>query len=229
MEGNPVDLTVYIDDNIDHDHTYFGNGCPNGWGTDGDAGSTTPCSTRIVQSSDDENQKNGTYYTFQAATSGAGSAIVTHNAIVPDTFCPLGWQLPYGGTGGDYYNKSKSWIYLFNVYNISFNDGSIDDVYKLKSFPLSYINSGILNWNNGMLYYLNKISSGTGLYWSSTSSNEAAFRLSSWTIAIRTGGTSRKYEGDALRCSLILAKLKSNHNQKLDERNMIWHPGNEPI
>ena len=213
MAGNPADLTVYADVDITHNHTYYGNGCPNGWGTDGDGGSTTPCSTRIVQSSDDENQKNGTYYTFQAASSGSGATIATQNTNIPDTFCPLGWQLPYGGTGGDYYNKSKSWHYLLSTYNIQFNDGSIDDANKLKSFPLSYINSGILNWNNGRLYYLNKISSGTGLYWSSTTwSNDSAFRLSSWTLAVRTGGTSRKNEGDALRCHFKVSILNLNHN-----------------
>ena len=143
-------MTVYADVDITHNHTYYGNGCPNGWGTDGDGGSTTPCSTRIVQSSDDENQKNGTYYTFQAASSGSGATIATQNTNIPDTFCPLGWQLPYGGTGGDYYDKSKSYKYLLDEYG--YMDSTEEGGYGAMSYPLSNNPGGRRNSTGGLRF-----------------------------------------------------------------------------
>ncbi|MBR2600733.1 hypothetical protein IKE07_01160 [Candidatus Saccharibacteria bacterium] len=148
MEGTDIQ-TGNKDTNSKHDHTYYGNGCPNTWGNDGDLGSNTACSTRIVQTDDTENQKNGTYYHNQAATLGEGDAMGTDNAITPDTFCPLGWQLPYGGTGGDYYNKSKSFNYLITLYGYS--SGEIGSK-KMRSYPISYVLSGRYYWVQAMLY-----------------------------------------------------------------------------
>ncbi|MBR2600722.1 hypothetical protein IKE07_01105, partial [Candidatus Saccharibacteria bacterium] len=73
MAGTPTDLTIYTDTDVTHSHTYIGNGCSGG------DGSITPCETRIVKTADDEDQKNGTYYNFQAGTSGAGAAVTTDN------------------------------------------------------------------------------------------------------------------------------------------------------
>ena len=198
MEGNPADLTIYTDTDTAHDHTYIGNGC-----SDGD-GSITPCESRIVQTADSEAQKNGTYYHFQAATSGTGGGVTTDKAIVPDTFCPLGWQLPYGGTGGDYDNKSRSWAKLFNTYSIAFSDGTTTDATKIKSYPFSYVYSGRYRWNKGLLYYQTR----SGNFWSSTvASNTDVHNLGTWSSAIKPDSTDNKTMGYALRYALIISVL----------------------
>ena len=194
MEGNPADLTIYKDGTTGYqlrDHTYYGNGCSGG------DGSATPCSTRIIQTADSENQKNGTYYHFQAATSGSGGAITTDNTNSSDTFCPLGWQLPYSGTGGDYYDKSKSWNYLFTTYGVAFDAGTTADATKIKSYPFSYVYSGNYNWITGRLYN----QSGNGGYWSSTVfSSTNAYYLYTWSSGVRPTSSYIKALGFTLRC-----------------------------
>ena len=195
MEGTDVE-TGNIDNNKDHDHTYYGNGCI---GTDSEGGSSVSCSTRIIPI-DNENQKNGTYYNFQAATSGTGGASTGNNANSPDTFCPLGWQLPYGGTGGDYYDKSRSWKYLLEKYNIDHDDGDITSSSKLQRYPLSYVLSGDYRWGNGRLYRQGQIAR----YWSSTVSSDefVAFFLNDWGSGLQIKSTQYKVFGFALRCVL---------------------------
>ena len=197
MAGTPADLTTYIDNDDSHDHSYYGNGCPNSWGADGSGGSQTPCTTRIVPTVNDGNQKNGTHYSFQAATSGSGYSLATENTNAPDTFCPLGWQMPYSGTGGDYYNKSRSWRYLFDAYSITYDSESVASVTKLKSYPISYVFSGYFGWYTGRLYNLNAY----GYHWSSTSTyNKHAFYLLVWSSTIKPSNLDRKAGGPTLRC-----------------------------
>ena len=209
----------YLDEDITHDRSYYGKGCSNGWGTDGEGGSQTPCADsdaggRYIKTADNETQKNGTLYDFQAATSGAGAALTASNTDSLDTFCPLGWQLPYSGTGGDYYNKSRSWNYLFTAYNIESNPGSTADATKVASYPFSYVYSGYYYWNKGRLYR----QTSTGYYWSSTNgSGVSVFLMSTWSGEVRRANVDSKLRGQAFRCSLILAKLKSNNNPKLAE------------
>ena len=198
MAGTPADLTEYIDGNVSHDHSYYGNGCPNDWGDGGKGGSITPCSTRILQTYDNESQKNGTFYVFQSATSGTGGAMSTNNTNSPDTFCPLGWQLPYSGKGGDYYDKSKSWWYLYNQYSITFNQGTRASYEQVSSYPLSYILPGFFHWNMGRLYVQGK----NGYYWSSTITNVSdAHRMNVWVQGLNVN-ESNIYKEDAqpLRC-----------------------------
>ena len=195
-------MTVYTDTNYGNDHSYYGRGCKNLWGTDGYSGSQTPCDDsdaggRYVTTADGETQKNGTYYNFQAATVGAGGAMDTDKTDSSYTFCPLGWQLPYSGTGGDYYNKSRSWNKLFTEYNIAFGDGTATDATKIKSYPFSYVYSGDYNWYTGRLYN----QSNDGNYWSSTAISSAdAYNLNTWSSVVRPAYTLNKAFGNALRC-----------------------------
>ena len=205
-------MTVYADSNVSHDHTYMGNGCKNGWGTSGEGGSQTPCPDsdaggRYVKTADNETQKNGTYYHFQAGTTGAGAAITTDNTNVPDTFCPLGWQLPYSGTGGDYYNKSRSWNYLFTTYSVAFDAGTAADATKIKSYPFSYVYSGYYDWYTGRLYS----QSNGGVYWSSTVvSSTNAYGLPTWSSGVRPANAYSKAHGVAVRCIWKLASGCNN-------------------
>ena len=197
-------VAPYKDGIATNDHTYFGNGCNNSWGTDGLGGSIAPCPDsnaggRIIRTADDEPLRNGTYYHFQAATSGTGGALSTQNTNAPDTFCPLGWQLPYSGTGGDYYNKSRSWRKLFDAYSITYNDGGSAQATKIKSYPFSYIYSGFYYWATGRLYAQNN----AGAYWSSTTiSNSAAYSLYTWSAVIQSSNTPGKAFGYTIRCAL---------------------------
>ena len=203
MEGTDISLS---DGNYFHDHTYYGNGCENEWGPGGSGGSTKACSTNKVNSFDNEEQRIGVYYDYQAATSGTGAAIATGNTDSPDTFCPLGWQLPYSGTGGDYYDKSRSWNYLFDTYGISYNPSGASEVAKVKSYPLSYVFSGIFFWIRGQL----SLQDSDGYYWSSTIvNNTSAYDHNTWATVIRPSSTYAKGGGMALRCVLcILASGK---------------------
>ena len=209
MEGSPADLTIYIDEKVNRDHTYYGNGCPNEWGGDGSGGSKTPCNYRILETSDHEDQEIGTYYHFQAATADTGgSTLDTNNTNATDSFCPLGWQLPYSGTGGDYYDKSKSFRKLLIDYSIEFNPPTSADIAKVMSYPLSYIKSGFFRWNFGLLYY----ASLNGFYWSPTVYDSSiSYRFSFDATNLAVANLVDKKSGQALRCVKFLASPHRRH------------------
>ena len=196
-------VAPYKDGALTNDHSYYGRGCKNGWGTDGEGGSQTPCPDsdaggRYVKTTDNETQKNGTYYNFQAATVGAGGAMATDKTDSSYTFCPLGWQLPYSGTGGDYDDKSRSWNHLFKSYGLHIGDGTATDATKVKSYPFSYVNSGNYYWGTGRLYN----QSNNGVYWSSTVvSSSDAYLLYTWSSVVRPADTNNKTGGFAVRCA----------------------------
>ena len=190
--------TKVVDDNAKHDRTYYGNGCPNVFDIEDYpdyGGSSVACSTNIIQTADTENQENGTYYNFHAATSGLGGDYTSNYRDTADTFCPLGWQLPYGGTGGDYYDKSRSVTYLFNTYTITADpQGSI----KARSYPISMIASGLYFWQNGQLY--NQGSAG-GLWTSTNENSNRAWLISIAITSVDPKNTDgNKVAGYALRC-----------------------------
>ena len=216
MEG--TDVSTGKDTSYTNDHTYYGNGCPNGWNSNPPyyGGSTVSCETRLVETADNEYQKNGTYYHFQAASVGSGAAINTDNTNSPDTFCPLGWQMPYSGTDGDYYDQSRSWKYLLESYNIINNVAGFT---KLQSFPLSFIPSGSYDFFAGVLYHQET----NGLFTSLTVKNlQSRYRLNFYSSGIRYNEINSKLNGYTVRCSLILATLKSNPNSKLAENNKVF-------
>ena len=190
VEGTP-DLTQYKTTDITRDVTYYGNGCPDNSDTN-----NHPCSSCLANTYlNVELQKNGTYYSGQAATVGTGSSITDIEADVPDTFCPLGWHLPYSGTDGDYYDKSKSWLYLFLRYNyLNDQSGSIG----ISTYPLDYVRSGILNLEKGYLAYLNSV----GQYWSSVihGGYHGVYRLNYWIGNYYEAQMVYMATGEAIRC-----------------------------
>ena len=208
-------LVQFKDVNVQHDHTYYGMGCSNSWGEEGLGGSDVPCTTRIVPTVDDGNQKNGVYYTFQASISGSGASVTSSNKNSPDTFCPLGWQLPYSGTGGDYYDKSRSWDYLFTAYSISFNTGATADATKIKSYPFSYVYPGYYDWATGRLYSLG---TSTGLWASTVNNSTGAYFMATWSTAVHSNLTTNRARGYTLRCIRFLA----SHHRRHGGRNISY-------
>ena len=205
-------MTDYIDSNVFHDHTYYGNGCSNGWGEGGYGGSDKSCSTRFTKTYNNETQIIGTYYSFQAATSGSGGAITTPNTNAPDTFCPLGWQMPYSGTGGDYYDKSRSWKVLTEEYEYG---DTPSGAAGLKSYPIDYVYSGNYFWNRGRLYALNN----NGYYWSSTIWNDSsAANLSTWADRVSIAASNHKALGINIRCIFIFSVPSSTARWKEIQR-----------
>ena len=210
MEGTSI--VPYQDNNAEHDHTYYGNGCT---GEAGDSASSKSCTSHIVQTKDGETQSIGTYYGFQASTAGAGATATDDNINISDTFCPLGWQLPYDGTGGDYYDKSKSWYYLLTEYSIPFNDGNASSAQKVKSYPFSYIFSGHFNLTNGYLYN----QSISGLYFSTTARGDYdAYRYVILPGKVRTLEISNKAYALAVRCASSVHRRHGGGNEYRTDR-----------
>ena len=199
-------LVQFKDENDEHDHTYYGMGCPNFWGQDGSTGSDIPCSTRIVQDGNGEDQRNGTYYSGQAGMTGSITDEAGTNYNSSDTFCPLGWQLPYGGTGGDYYNKSKSWKYLFTLYG---ENSSLPTGPTVQKYPHSIIGSGEYYWGTGRLY--NQLGTSGGHYLTLTygGQGKSMSRLSQWN-SISIDYVDVKL-GETVRYVLGICNLKALH------------------
>ena len=174
-------------------NVYYGLGCTNGWDTNIGApsygGSATSCSIRNVNTVDNETQSIGTYYTYHTSTLGSIGSSTEDNANAPDTFCPLGWQMPYGGTGGNYYDKSKSWKYLVEtIYQLSRTSGNV-----LQRYPFSIIRSG--GYVNGYLHFTN----GLGRLNTSTISSSAGYYLAMISGEYQISPVSRG-EAYPLRC-----------------------------
>ena len=204
-------LVQYAHDNELLDGSYFGMGCPNGWGPEGMDGSDIPCTAtgRIVKDGDDEDQKNGTYYNYQAATVGAGGAMTTINTNSPDTFCPLGWQLPYGGTDGEYYDKSRSYLFLYTTYNIAINNGDAQSARKIIQYPFSNIYGGYSYWKTGRLYEQNNFA----ILWTST--NAYGPTSAYWFVVGKTQdyvGSIQKQRGNNIRCDCGISILNQVAN-----------------
>ena len=186
MEGTDIQQ---IDTDNTHNHTYFGNG--------GNNQVTVAGPTNLTTTYDNEGQSIGTYYNFQAATSGTGATVSTANANSPDTFCPLGWQLPYSGKGGDYYDQSRSWNYLLATYGI---DTAIDDetqTQKFRSYPFSVIYAGNYNWETGTLAYFQVH---TLLHASTVSGVNGSYQMYAWEKKISANANNSKLYGNAVRC-----------------------------
>ena len=216
MEG--TDVKYGRDTSYVHDHTYYGNGCPNAWNSSDNVdkgGSPVACSTRLTTTLDDEIQENGTNYNYAAASAGTGPGLTEANAIVPDTFCPLGWQLPYSGTGGDYYDKSKSWRYLNTQYEYATTG---DEAHGMRSYPASYVLSGTYVTYIGDLFFLGNM----GQYWSNTLHSAGYFyglNLSPNTInRARDEIVSVAY---TLRCVLGISNLIALHGIRVHSL-VLW-------
>ena len=210
VEGTNVN---YIDKQQNTDHTYFGNGCSNPYGTDGDQGSTTACSSNLTSTGDSKVQSMGVYYNYQAAVSGSGPTTNVDNVNASDTFCPLGWQLPYGGSGGDYYNQSKSWRYLLTAYNYVISAGTMNnpDAPKVAKYPFSFIYGGSFSWAVGVLYQLGL----RGDYRDMTNRGASnAYSLLLGPTYMFSYDTGQKLHGRSIRCYRQLRRRHGGRNTR---------------
>ena len=210
MEG--TDVSGHNDSNVLNDHTYFGNGSTAGWTPPNQISGTT----NTTRTSDNEELLIGSYHNYQAATSGSGGSITTISEA-PDTFCPLGWQLPYGGTDGDYYDRSKSWNNLFRLYNIS-DDTS--GAVKFSSYPFSYIRSGMYYFWSSILIEQDYL----GRFWSIMNQNgDQASRIQLGETVFHQTGYDSKQAGVTLRCIKYLALLHRRHGGRRARRPYSFH------
>ena len=201
MEGTNI---YFPDTDRTHDHTYYGNGCPNRqdqtipdtWG-----GSEVACSTRLTQTYDGETQKIGTYYDGQAGSSGSGETVAEENANYPDTFCPLGWQLPYAGTGGDYYDKSKTWRFLYNTTYHYVSGAGIGNT--ISSYPFSEVYSGYMNGDVQRYFAMGS----TVLHYSSTKLRTAYYDFSLSTNGLNVSQGAGARDRHSLRCGFMVSIL----------------------
>ena len=182
-------MTPYADNNVLHDHVFIGNGCK--------TPSSITCSSRVEKTYDNEDQLIGVYYNFQAATSGTGGAMTEQYSNVPDTFCPLGWQMPYSGTGGDYYDISRSIKVLLDTYQI---DDNITGVHILRSYPFSIVYSGYFDGPEGSL-------NNKGVAFNMLSSiilNRIEFqRFSIYGETVNYLGMNNKNRAQTVRCRMV--------------------------
>ena len=186
MEGTNIS---FPNEQVNSVFTFYGNGCAIG------AGSKVACSTRLVSTYDGETQENGTLYSTVSAYTGYSTPGTTaDNSLSLDSFCPLGWQLPYSGTGGDYYDKSKSWKYLFETaYSLS---SDVAGSQSIRSYPLSYVPSGGYELRQGVSY----AQGGSTILWSLARKDGArSYRLNAGSSAYYLEFNSNGY-GYALRC-----------------------------
>ena len=212
MAGTPITNTDYI-----KSYTYYGNGCPNIWDSNNPpyyGGSQVSCSIRTVGPSNGEfeEQDIGTYYSYISAIADPDSLDYELNEVAPDSFCPLGWQMPYGGSGGDYYDKSKSWKYLLDTYNLSISEDGKYNGLVFRNYPFNIIMSGHFyggSWS-GLFRTTN-----AGIYWSNTSKAATnAFRIYVWYDKLTTLDESAKNGMNTVRCDRRISILKSSP----------WHP-----
>ncbi|MBR2601029.1 hypothetical protein IKE07_02760 [Candidatus Saccharibacteria bacterium] len=216
MEGNDIH---FPDSRIDVNKTAYINGCGHSyvddWPDDSHNGCGKAGSTRLITSRDNDTQKNGTLFDYYAATSGSGGdALSTINTNAPDTFCPLGWQMPYSGSGGDYYDKSKSWSFLFNAYHIENNSaGGI----KLNTYPLHVALSGLYMFNLGYAF----AQGGSGIYWTDTVyALSASYRMDFTMGNARPNSTHDKRLGYTIRCVRFLSSPHRRHGGRDEYRTI---------
>ncbi len=176
-------LANYKDTDRTHEHTYFGNGNYGGATTVGATYQTTTYN-------DGETQKIGTYYNFQAATIGTGASLTTSGSQAPESFCPVGWQLPTGNNQ----NVNKAFQKLLNSYNITNNSGGS---VAARKYPLSYLLSGYYRWSDGRLYSLGSY----GYWWFNTLEEGGnAYRLYIREVGINADANGNMNYGFPLRC-----------------------------
>ena len=198
-----TDISDKADGLVAHDHTYFGNGCP---GDDSQPESYESCSSKTEPTFDGETQNIGSYYNFQAATASSGVVLSEANTIAPDTFCPLGWQMPYSGTGGDYYDKSRSMKYLFETY------GLLDDQHSAEeylSYPFSNTRSGRIRFDVAGLRFV-----GTAGFFHpvTVAGGGNMYRIEVWRTNLRYNGPVPMIFGYTVRCNSKVSILILKHN-----------------
>ena len=207
VEGTNIS---FPNEQVNAEFTFYGNGCRIS------TGSKVACETRQVSTYDNETQNNGTMYSIASAfTRYSTPGTTTDNSNSPDTFCPLGWQLPYGGTGGDYYNQPKSWRYLIETaYSLTKSEPGSQ---AMNSYPISYVPGGGYELRSGVYYN----QGAAGLYWTSTrndGSKSYRYYIGSNTYIIEANSNGYGY---AVRCIPKISNLKAFHGIRVHSL-VLW-------
>ncbi|MBQ9403106.1 hypothetical protein IJU22_00840, partial [Candidatus Saccharibacteria bacterium] len=120
----------------------------------------------------------GVYYSWYAATAGAGMQSQTGDTST--SVCPKGWRLPKGGSSGEFQS-------LYNKYNSA---SAMMDT-NGPNFKLAGNRSGSSTSN----------ASTNGYYWSSTAYDSyRAYYLDLNSSSVDPADYSTKYHGLAVRC-----------------------------
>ena len=223
LKHNYTDSSTFTNLSATSNVAYNASTAPSGWcstnsaacndqsrlRTDNTANRATYTNGQTITTSD-KFYSYGNYYNWYSATAGRG----TYSKSSGDTngdLCPLGWKLPYGGTGtsgaslggtsGGFSNLDKQMGGTGE--NNSRNSVTGDPmIYYWKQFPNNYLNSGYLTGAT-----LN--SAGLeGSYWSSTAYSSDIVYVLAFYGSVLNPSTSNahgsKYIGRMIRCVVSL-------------------------
>ncbi len=212
--NNPltVDNTVAIKNNDGNTTSAHLSPTNNGWCTDGGACirqsflNTNNINfdngnlTASYKNDDNSSQwySYGNYYNWYSATAGQGTDEIDAGHVTTGDVCPVGWHLPYGGSGDNDNGKgniSGGFYYLNQKMDIS---SDVIGSNKLRSFPNNFVYSG---------YWWRSSASGrggSGYYWSSTAGNSGIYLayylgFTKNSTSAGPGNHTRPY-GFAVRC-----------------------------
>ncbi len=132
------------------------------------------------------NSGNTVYYSWTAATAGAGASSSLSSGNASTSICPRGWKLPSGDTDGEYRALALS----ESLYNEA---GTI----KIQDLPYNFKHTGFVR--DGRF----SLGSSYGFWWSSTvSSAEYAYYMEIKDGDVPHPGTviDSRYRGFAVRC-----------------------------
>lgn len=125
----------------------------------------------------------GVYYNWFTATAGNGTYSVASGSVDGD-MCPAGWELPTGGSGGDY-----------AAINTAINNGATNTDVGLRKYPSNFIWAGDFNATS---------TTGRGTQarmWTATAFNVAkAYRMGYSSTAVTPANNWGKWDGFNVRC-----------------------------
>ena len=133
----------------------------------------------------------GCYYNWYTATAGSGTSATGSNVTVNYSICPNGWNLPTGGSSGEFQA-------LYGQYN-SAALMLVDNPTTTKENTAGKI-PGFLLGGRYNYYGANSVGS-FGYYWSRTAFNgQYGYNLYLNTSSVNPAGNGSKYYGSSVRC-----------------------------
>lgn len=138
----------------------------------------------------------GNYYSWQAATAGTGSSVMSNGGNATSSICPKGWKLPTGGR-----DASSQFQALFGAGGNNLVNGTAAADYqakfeKIKAIPYLFPAAG--DYNGTHL----DVPDVYGYYWSRTAYNSTYAYYLSFSVNDFFPGTNNtaRYLGFSVRC-----------------------------